>query len=299
MNARHAALLTALALTIAACAGGSNPGQSGSATVAAMPDTATMTVQERVKAGRALWEEKCRTVAGEKIYRTVENVEGILLMKLRRAGPSEELSDPNWPGAAFATERTDGAYIETFLGYEHSSDPRGLPVSKERRGYVTAEFNPRDASNLPGYRWVDVVDEQDGKRWRYTSFRKVVGQKDETAFNVQLELTKNPNYDLNIYRWTLDKKPALDPAPRYGVTFEDHVIPEERDLGVASSTVKVIDLQTNEVMGEYTPYVVSGALSKYNPTLWLTAYGCKFKGDAGATTRKFVDQILIPKKLEN
>ena len=126
MNARHAALLTALALTIAACAGGSNPVQSGSAAVAAMPDTATMTVQERVKAGRALWEEKCRTVAGEKIYRTVENVEGILLMKLRRAGPSEELSDPNWPGAAFATERTDGAYIETFLGYEHSSDPRGF-----------------------------------------------------------------------------------------------------------------------------------------------------------------------------
>ncbi|MBK6638451.1 MAG: hypothetical protein IPG34_12805 [Rhodocyclaceae bacterium] len=88
-----------------------------------------MTVQERVKAGRALWEEVPNRGRG-KIYRTVENVEGILLMKLRRAGPSEELSDPNWPGAAFATERTDGAYIETFLGYEHSSDPKRLPSLK-------------------------------------------------------------------------------------------------------------------------------------------------------------------------
>ncbi|MBK6638440.1 MAG: hypothetical protein IPG34_12730 [Rhodocyclaceae bacterium] len=52
----------------------------------------------------------------------------------------------------------------------------------------------------------------------------------------------------------LDKTPAPNPAPRYGVTFEDHVIPAERALGLASSTVKVIDLKTGEVLGEMLRY---------------------------------------------
>lgn len=38
------------------------------------------------------------------------------------------------------------------------------------------------------------------------------------------------------------------------MTYEDHVVPEERALWLASSTVKVINRQTNEVLGEMTRY---------------------------------------------
>jgi hypothetical protein len=84
---------------------------------------------DRAKAGKALWEEKCRTVAGEKIYRKVENVEGLVLLKVRPQASDREWSDPMWPGAAFALEARTDEYIVTFLGYEHSSSPTGARVS--------------------------------------------------------------------------------------------------------------------------------------------------------------------------
>jgi hypothetical protein len=152
---------------------------------------------------------------------------------------------------------------------------------------------------MPGYRWVEVVDQRDGQRYRYTGSTKIVGRKDTTARGVQIAMEKDPNYDLNIYRWSLDKAPSPSPTPpRYGVTYEDHVIPEERYLGVASSTVKVLDLQTKEVLGEMIRYAWSpGAPSRVNPSPWLTAYKCPgHPVGADAATRKFVDQILIPAK---
>ena len=245
---------------------------------------------------RALYEEKCRTVAGEKIYRTVLDVEGIVLLKVRPQAGGREWADLMWPGAAFALESRADEYITTFLGYEQSSR-EGVPVTPDRRGYINTNYVPENASNLPGYRYVDVIDEKDGQRYRYTGSNKVVGKKDITAPNVQLGIKNDPTYDLNVYQWTLVKGLAPDPSPRYGVTFEDHVIPDERALGVASSTVRVLDIKTGEVLGEMTRFAWGSTKpSGFNPTPWLTAWKCPAHGvGANAATRKFVDQVLVPR----
>ncbi len=254
----------------------------------------------RMTEGKALFEEKCKTVAGEKIYKTVPEVDGLLLMKIRPKSGEREQSDLMWPGAAFAREATENEYIDTFLGYENESanglTRERLLITQASRGIVgTAR---KDQYSRPGYRWVEVLDEKDGKRYRVTGSEKVVGKKDTSAYNIQLALKKDPNYDLNIYRWTLDKVPAPSASPRYGVSFEDHVIPEERQRGLASSTVKVLDLKTGEVLGEMLRYAWSpGSPSPANPTPWLTAYRCPDRAMSTSTaTRLFVDQILIPKK---
>ena len=201
-----------------------------------------------------------------------------------------------WPGAAFALESRADEYITTFLGYEQSSR-EGVPVTPDRRGYINTNYVPENASNLPGYRYVDVIDEKDGQRYRYTGSNKVVGKKDITAPNVQLGIKNDPTYDLNVYQWTLVKSLAPDPSPRYGVTFEDHVIPDERALGVASSTVRVLDIKTGEVLGEMTRFAWGSTKpSGFNPTPWLTAWKCPAHGvGANAATRKFVDQVLVPR----
>lgn len=251
----------------------------------------------RMTEGKALFEEKCRAVAGEKIYKTVPDVEGLLLLKVRPKHGEREQSDWMWPGAAFAREAYGNGYIETFLGFEEAfgSDGKPRPITKNNRGYISVTQRP---DSLPGYRWVEVLDEKGGKRYRYTGSEKIVGKKDASAYNVQLALKKDPNYDLNVYQWSLDRVPAPGAAPRYGVTFEDHVIPEERKRGLASSTVKVLDLQTGEVLGEMLRYAWSpSAPSPANPTPWLTAYKCPGHAvGAESATRKFVDQILLPKK---
>jgi hypothetical protein len=262
----------------------------------AQEQTQRETIASTTQAGKALFEEKCRTVAGEKIYRTVQDVDGLFLMKVRPTRSERELADPMWPGAAFARESYTDSYITTFLGYEYGpGDPStGIPhpMTPNKRGYINTDKRP---GGLPGYRFVDMIDAKDGQRYRITGSNKAVRKKDTSAPNVQLALRKDPNYDLNVYSWVLDKTLTDAPSPRYAVTYEDHVIPEERAIGIASSTVRVIDLKTNEVLGEMIRY----AWTHRTPSTaaWLTAYTCPGHAwGANAATRKFVDQILIPNR---
>lgn len=279
MNAKRTQRLAAalLAAALTACA------QSPQTQRQAAEREAT---QARMTDGKALFEEKCRSVAGEKIHRKVENVEGLLLMKVRPQAGDREWSHRDWPGAAFALEATANGYIETFLGYEYGSEALGgipTPIRPDYRGFISPERKP---GGLPGYRWVEVIDVKDGLRYRYTTLREEPWKTDSS-------------YSKSYVRWSVDRTPSPSAAPpRYGVTFEDYVIPEERYLGVASSTVKVIDLQTKEVLGEMTRYAWSpGAPSRVNPSPWLTAYKCPGHArGSDSATRKFVDQILIPAK---
>jgi hypothetical protein len=107
-----------------------------------------------------------------------------------------------------------------------------------------------------GYRYIEALDPKDGKRYRYTGSMKVVGTKDATAPNIQLRLKRDPNYDLNNYEFRLDRVPAPGSAPRYGVTYDDISTREEREYWIAGSSLKVIDLQTNEVMAERIGYMM-------------------------------------------
>lgn len=249
----------------------------------------------KIKEAEAYYKEKCEKVAGIRIYKTVPDVEGLLLMKVRPNRTDRELADPMWPGAAFGREAGGDSYLRSFLGYEHSPAADGSPVAPQRRGYINTDRRP---GSLPGYRWVEVSDPKDGQRYRYTGSEKVVGKKDTNAKGVQMAMAKNPNYDLNVYRWSLDKSPSPSKmSPRYAVTFEDHVIPEERALWVASSTVKVLDLQSNEMLGEMTRYAISYIHAPRHSMPWLNFSTCPASsGDAHANTRQFVDQILIPKR---
>jgi hypothetical protein len=249
------------------------------------PQTAErQATQARMTDGKTLFNEKCATVAGEKIYRKVENVEGVLLMKVRPQAGDTEWANRDWPGAAFARETTGDGFITSFLGYEYpfttlrEASPR--PITPKSRGYVSSDLRP---GGLPGYRWVEVVDEKDGQRYRYVLVQK-----------------PRPTSKIGWIDTVLDKAPSPSPTPpRYGVTYEDHVIPDERYLGVASSTVKVLDLQTKEVLGEMIRYAWSpGAPSRVNPSPWLTAYRCggMHSSVIDTTTRQFADEILVPAK---
>ncbi|NSL54672.1 hypothetical protein [Uliginosibacterium aquaticum] len=275
MNARphflplRSLVLAALALPLlAACASGPTPSQ-----------------RQRADTGHALFEDRCKNVAGIKIYKTVAEVEGIVLLKVRPR-PTSGWADPMWPGAAFALERWADEYISSFLLYENAAgNGDGTPgsITPSDRGYVSSR-----PSAYPGYRYVDVVEEGTGVKWRYSGYYDRPWERDPDRYS-----SKNP-YSF----WKLKREPAPAEGPRYGVTYEDHVIPEERALGLASSTVKVLDLKTNEVLGEFTRYAWTPAKpNSADPSPWLSAYKCPGHAvGADAATRKFVDQVLLPRK---
>lgn len=193
----------------------------------------------RFAKANAMFQERCKT-AGEKIYRTAENVDGILLMKVRPKVTGLEFDDQYGMHDPYGRDLGGDGYIETFV-----------------RGFETrqSQFAPGAPPRL-GYRYVEAVDPKDGKRYRYTGSIKVVGRKDRNSPNNKIDIERNPNFDLNIYAFTLDKTSAPGQSPRYGVTYDDISTREEREYWIAGSSLKVVDLKTNEVIAERIGYMM-------------------------------------------
>lgn len=195
--------------------------------------------QKRLQVAEAMFQERCKN-AGEKIYRTVENVEGIFLLKVR---PRElNYSDQFAMTDPYGRDLGGDGFIESFIRGEYQATHTGTsaPGSPPRTGY----------------RYVEAVDAKDGKRYRYTGSVKIVGKMDINAPNVQINLKRNPHFDTNIYAFVLDRIPAAGAPPRYGITYDDISTREEREYWIAGSALKVIDLQNNAVIAERIGYMM-------------------------------------------
>lgn len=252
--------------------------------LAQKPLTAEET-KARLQTAEAMFQERCKK-SGEFIHRTAENVEVVLLLKLRE---ETNFSDQYKMDDPYGHDSTGDEYLKSFL---YGRNEKGSLIVE---GVVASK----------GYHYVDAIDPKDNQRYRYTGGMKVVGRKDPNAFNVKLAISKDPNYDLNIYRFVLDRVPAPDPAPRYGVTYDDISTKEERDYWIAGSSLKVIDLKTKEVMAERIGYMMDRGQGNNSGgrAAWLMAadHACpRFPADPGGhtyqtdQTRKFVEKILKP-----
>ncbi len=241
----------------------------------------------RLAKAEAMFAERCKK-SGEFIHRTAENVEGIFLMKLRSPevnhGDQFKMDDP------YGKDLRGSGYIETFI--------RGQFWATHTYGTTKP---PIDAAPTPkGYRYVEALDPKDGKRYRYTGSRKAVGKQDATAPNTKVELQRNPNYDLNIYAFVLDKVLAPGPVPRYGVTYDDISTREEREHWIAGSSLKVIDLTTNEVMAERIGYMMDRGQGDRSagraPWLFAADHACPPFAPRNASTAQRYQTVLFAEK---
>jgi hypothetical protein len=262
-----------------------NPTRKFTALLGALLFTVSSTTQaevpkdpkERLAKAQAMFAERCKK-AGKFIYRTVDNVEGIVLLKLRsdktNYGENEEqqyrLDDP------FGRDAGGESYIGSFLA-------GAVP----KPSYPPPNWRPSR-----GYRYVDVPGFIAGQRFRYT------GRIDQPWL-------RDKRYGEWVREFVLDKTPAPDPAPRYGVTFDDLSTTEERDYWIAGSSLRVIDLQTNEVIAERIGYMMDPGQGNNSGgrSPWLIAlnYACPaFEKDGAGhantdvQSKKFVIQVLSP-----
>ncbi len=186
----------------------------------------------RLAKAEAMFAERCKT-AGEKIHRTVDNVEGIFLMKLRPEGINREnqfaMDDP------YGRDLGGEGYIQSFA-----------------RGFETRQkqFAPGAPPRM-GYRYVEAIDPKDGKRYRYTGAIRQVHIKPSVLMG------DDPNgKGFYTNQFVLDKIPVTDVVPRYGVTYDDISTREEREHWIAGSSLRVIDLKTNEIIAERIGYMM-------------------------------------------
>lgn len=178
----------------------------------------------RLEKAVALFREHCKT-AGEFIRRTVDDVEGIYLLKVRPSetnrGNQFDMDDP------YGHDSGGEWYLKSFLHGFHNRSPN----------YV------RGDPTRYGYRYVEAINPQDRKRYRYTGHIEEPWQYDKS-------------YLKGYKRFVLDKAPAPSTAPRYGVTYDDISTREDRELWIAGSSLKVIDLKINEVIAERIGYMI-------------------------------------------
>ena len=221
--------------------------------------------QNRLKS-RAVFEELCKT-AGEKIYRTAENVEGVTLLKVWNEGVKRS-EDRLWKYAGLAEQYGDGNYIRGFLEWEAEIVPTGYPHYKDMLLVPEKETRPYILHGR--YSYVDVK------------------QKDGTFLRYQLGENYKKDYE------TIST-PIKTPA-HYAVTFENPIVPEEREHWIAHTRATVIDLQNNTVMATKDWYSFESQQGYGSYTMWITAETCPNLGVIHSyPIRLFVGNVLKPK----
>ncbi len=263
------ATVALLGLGIAGCAAVKTPEQKAA--------------EERYAKAKARFEERCKT-AGVVIHRTVTDVEGIELTKVRQPVPwgGKEYFDPMWAEAAMAAETRGNDYINQFLMTE-SIDK----LNPDRRGSLNPpdfDAGPRAVPRL-GYRYVEVVDRSGEQRSR-------------------AQFASHPP-GTNLWSKAPRMTPVAKSTTRYALDYEDLVDAKDRELWVAGTVLKVVDKQTGEVIAQLTRYVWDAGFGVSTTGRWPWQHAAStgpsqvcphIAGASQTLSRKFVDTVLAPKQ---
>jgi hypothetical protein len=191
----------------------------------------------RLNESMALFQERCKS-AGEKITRTVNNVDGVVWMRWREKYGNEDNFADQW----------------------NLNDPYGRDCGMEDcianllRVTNGASLNPEAAQrHRAGYRFVETTDPRDGLRYRYSAHLAHSWTQEEIERRLRDSGRELPQYE---YRFKTERIPTERFSARYGVTWEDISSREDRKHWIAGSSLKVLDLETNEVIGERIGYMI-------------------------------------------
>ncbi|EEV89483.1 Uncharacterised protein [Cardiobacterium hominis] len=239
--------------------------------------------QKEYLESKAIFEERCKS-AGEKIYQTVENVEGITLLNVPEDSPQSSYNDPMWENAALPWSGTEEEYIKKFLFWEIRYDNNSMidlqtvdPRPSARETQIRLWGHPTNMSEhekaYRGYRYADA--QQKDKHFLRYRFPDDKDRKDKETLLVQA--IERPS------RYALEYKPIVDPA--------------DRKHWIAGLTVNIYDLQTNTLMATKTWYALNPSQGHaYQTWEWSRLENCP-AGEADITyIRYFLNRVIQPKQ---
>lgn len=240
--------------------------------------------ETRYAKARTIFDERCKT-AGEKIYHTAENVEGITLLNLIPESSYLDYFDSMWERAALAWESSEMDYIKDYLMWEvkeKGSDKRGrLFIYDTRPGRHTAEKRywghafdlAPDEEIFSGYRYVDV-------KQAYGRYRRYWYPDDAVREDPRI-----------ILRSPVKGKPS-----RYAVEYVPIINSKDREEWIAGVTINIYDMETDTLMASKTLYAFETGFGHEGHRLpWLEAINCPDITTSNSI-RFFVDQIIKPKQ---
>jgi hypothetical protein len=206
------------------------------------------------------------------------DVEGIFLLKVRPKNTDLDFAKQFEMNDPYGKDLTEDAYISSFL----------------HEFYVLGNCKGASCPSKPyGYRYVVAIDTKDGIQYRYTGRIEEPWQYDKS-------------YLKGYMRFAMDRTLSSEPAPRYGITYDDISTHEEREYWIAGSSLRVIDLQTNEVIGERIGYMMDWAQGSRagarSPWLFAADTSCPSFGTSHGSgaqrhqTYLFTEKVLKPRQ---
>lgn len=207
----------------------------------------------------------CKTEAGEFIYKTVENVEGIYMMRPRGRATDYQLQhlyaleDPYGQTTDEAHKPQD-SYVQPAVGkYQFLEIP--LPKAKAEDSQMYRRYF-RDENAHPGKRYQTAIN------GRAVFVPYIVAE-------AEVQTLKS----------------------RYGYTWRGVRRPHDRELGIAGGELIVLDLQTNEVLAVKRGYIRSGdARNSPAGIWWLGGHVCSGLGSKRG--HSFMKEVLKPAPTE-
>ena len=239
--------------------------------------------QKEYLESKAIFAERCKS-AGEKIYQTVANVEGITLLNVPEDSPQSSYNDPMWENAALPWSGTEEEYIKKFLFWEIRYDNNSMidlqtvdPRPSARETQIRLWGHPTNMSEhekaYRGYRYADA--QQKDKHFLRYRFPDDKDRKDKETLLVQ----------------------AIERPSRYALEYKPIVDPEDRKHWIAGLTVNIYDLQTNTLMATKTWYALNPSQGHaYQTWEWSRLENCP-AGEADITyIRYFLNRVIQPKQ---
>jgi hypothetical protein len=170
------------------------------------------------------FEHLCKNEAGEFIFKTVDNVEGIYQMRPRRVYSAGE-----WQHL-YALEDPYGYWVG-------ENEEIGFQFVNRTRLYTFFEVHPS------------------ARRKYDLGYRKFLDASLFAEPPLSARIARYTGYDDRNGRTMILEYDTHHKA-RYGFTWRGVRRPHDRDLGIAGSELIVLDLQTNEVLGVRRGYTV-------------------------------------------
>jgi hypothetical protein len=171
--------------------------------------------------------ELCAKYGGDKIYRTVDNVEGVFQMRARNPDPDAQWRDQFGMIDPWGRAIGDSPYVAVRL-FE----------TPEHGGYLYFEQQSSYQKEGPPYRRTLIT---------WTGKRIVESQ----PYYPQKDWMQYGRETITVAKL----------RSRYGYITEDISTPEMRKRWIGGGRVKVFDLQTNEMMAETTGFFKARGLS--------------------------------------
>jgi len=207
------------------------------------------------------FEHLCKTEAGEFIYKTVENVEGLYLLR------------PNKP---------DGYAAEHLYALE-APYGRGVGGAHPEEYFVQPVIGKYEFLEVPLASSESGAEMPNKHRRYYRDENLHPDKKYQTAIDGQFIMVP----------YIVAETEVSTVKSRYGFTWRGIIRPHDREFGIAGGEIIVLDLQTKEVLAVRRGFVLGVSDPDMRPGFsWSMGKRCSVHKDKSEYT--FLNEVLKP-----